>query len=160
MPNQFNSMRAWLDAVYSDPSTDPLPTKIARNKPADVKDQCYASAAQGGPQDDLFCTGTAAQWQYYSHMRWVAGWPMELDTFKCQLKPLDRMDYVALDFADEEWGKLPEAFPTGVCDFTKPAVAHQPTVPWMTFATGPGGTPLGDPPTSQGPPNKPPKTGP
>ena len=99
-------------------------------------------------QDDLFCTGTPAQWQYYSHMRWLAGWPMELDTFKCQLKPLTRMDYVPLDFTDEEWAKLNQAFPTGVCDFSKPAVAHQPTIPWITFADGPGGRPLGDPPTS------------
>ena len=151
VPNQFDAMRSWLDAVYSDPSDDPLPAKIARNKPANVKDQCYASDAQGGPQDDLFCTGTPAQWQYYSHMRWLAGWPMELDTFKCQLKPLTRMDYVPLDFTDEEWAKLNQAFPTGVCDFSKPAVAHQPTIPWITFADGPGGRPLGDPPTSQGP---------
>lgn len=161
VPSQFDAMRAWLDGVYSDPSSDPLPDKIAKNKPADVKDTCYASAAQGGPQDDLFCTGTAAQWQYYSHMRWLAGWPMELDTFKCQLKPLDRQDYrlpsgELIAFTDEEWGKLQQAFPTGVCDFTKPAVAHQPTIPWITFADGPGGRPLGAPPTSQGPPSFPP----
>jgi len=155
-PSQFDSMRAWLDAVYSDPSDDPLPDKIARNKPADVKDTCYASDAQGGPQDDLFCTGTDAQWQYYSHMRWVAGWPMELDHYKCQLKPLDRADYPGISFTDDEWAKLQEAFPTGVCDFTKPAVAHQPTIPWVTFADGPGGRPLGDAPTSHGPPSLPP----
>ena len=156
VPSQFDAMRAWLDAVYSDPSDDPLPVKIANNKPADVKDTCYASDTQGGPQDDLFCTGTPAQWQYYSHMRWVAGWPMELDTYKCQLKPLARTDYVPLAFTDEEWAKLNQAFPTGVCDFSKPAVAHQPSIPWITFADGPGGRPLGDPPTSQGPPDKPP----
>jgi hypothetical protein len=161
VPSQFDAMRAWLDAVYADTSSDPLPVKIANNKPADVKDTCYASDAQGGPQDDLFCTGTAAQWQYYSHMRWVAGWPMELDTFKCQLKPLNRQDYrlpsgELIEFTDEEWGKLQEAFATGVCDFSKPAVAHQPTIPWITFAGGPGGSPLGDPPKSQGPPSLPP----
>jgi hypothetical protein len=152
-PNQFNSMRAWLDAAYADPGNDPLPAKIARNKPADVKDTCYASAAQGGPQDDLFCTGTAAQWQYFSNPRWVAGWPMELDTFKCQLKPLDPLDFrlasgELITFTEEEWGKLQEAFPTGVCDFSKPAVAHQPTIPWVSFAGGPGGEPLGDVPDS------------
>lgn len=156
VPSQFDSMRAWLDAVYSDPSDDPLPAKIANNRPADVKDTCYASAAQGGPQDDLFCTGTGAEWQYYGHMRWVAGWPMELDHYKCQLKPLDPADYPGVTFTEEEWGKLQEAFPTGVCDFSKPAVGHQPQIPWMTFADGPGGRPLGDPPVSQGPPNLPP----
>ena len=156
VPSQFDAMRAWLDGVYADTSSATLPVKIANNKPADVKDTCYASDAQGGPQDDLFCTGTPAQWQYYSHMRWVAGWPMELDTFKCQLKPLDRTDYPGISFTDDEWAKLQEAFPTGVCDFTKPAVAHQPTIPWITFADGPGGRPLGDPPTSEGPPSFPP----
>jgi Tannase-like family of unknown function (DUF6351) len=165
VPSQFDAMRTWLDAVYSDPSDDPLPAKIARHKPADVRDTCYASDAEGGPQEDLFCTGTPAQWQYYSHMRWVAGWPMELDTFKCQLKPLDPQDYrlpngELVNFTEEEWGKLQEAFPTGVCDFTKPAVAQQPTIPWMTFADGPGGRPLGDPPTSQGPPETAPGNGP
>jgi hypothetical protein len=93
VPSQFDAMRAWLDGVYADTSSDPLPVKIAKNKPADVKDTCYASAVQGGPRTICSATGTAAQWQYYSHMRWVAGWPMELDTFKCQLKPLDRQDY-------------------------------------------------------------------
>jgi hypothetical protein len=161
VPSQFDAMRAWLDAVYSDTSNDPLPAKIANNKPADVRDTCYASAAQGGPQDDLFCTGTPAQWQYYSHMRWVAGWPMELDTFKCQLKPLDPQDYrlpsgELIEFTEDEWEKLQEAFPTGVCDFSKPAVAHQSTIPWITFADGPGGRPLGTPPSSQGPPAFPP----
>lgn len=153
VPSQFDSMRAWLDAVYADPGNDPLPAKIARNKPENVKDTCYASAAQGGPQDDLFCTGTAAQWQYFSNPRWVAGWPMELDTFKCQLKPLDPLDYrlpngELVDFTAEEWGKLQEAFPTGVCDFSKPAVAQQPSLPWVSFAGGPGGEPLGDAPAS------------
>lgn len=156
MPSQFDAMRAWLDGAYADTSNDPLSVKIANNKPANVRDTCYASDAQGGPQEDLFCTGTAAQWQYYSHMRWVAGWPMELDTFKCQLKPLDRTDYPGISFTDEEWAKLQAAFPSGVCDFTRPAVAHQPTIPWVTFADGPGGLPLGNAPTSQGPPSEPP----
>jgi hypothetical protein len=153
LPSQFDAMRAWLDAVYADASSDPLPVKIARSKPANVRDTCYASDAQGGPQDDLFCTGTAAQWQYFSHMRWVAGWPMELDTFKCQLKPLSRLDYVLptgelVNFTEEEWDKLNQAFPTGVCDFTRPSVAHQPSLSWVSFAGGPGGEPLGDAPAS------------
>jgi hypothetical protein len=148
VPSQFDAMRAWLDTVYSDPSADPLPVKIARSKPANVRDTCYASDAQGGPQDDLFCTGTPAQWQYYGHMRWVAGWPMELDAFKCQLKPLDPADYPGISFTTEEWAKLQEAFPTGVCDFSKPAVAQQRSLPWVSFAGGPGGQPLGDMPQS------------
>ena len=37
-------------------------------------------------------------WQYYGNPRLVAGWPFTLDHFKCQLKPLDRADYIPLAF--------------------------------------------------------------
>ena len=120
-PSQFEEMRKWLDAVYSDPSADPLPIKIKNNKPATVQDTCYANDANGGNQSDLFCTGTPAQWQYYGHMRMVAGMPFTLDAFKCQLKPLEPADYPGINFTGEEWAKLQQAFPTGVCDFSKPA---------------------------------------
>jgi hypothetical protein len=149
-PSQFEEMRKWLDAVYSDPSGDPLPLKIKNNKPATVQDTCYANAANGGNQSDLFCTGTPAQWQYYGHMRMVAGAPFTLDTFKCQLKPLDPADYPGISFTTDEWAKLQEAFPTGVCDFSKPGVAQQPSLPWVSFAGGPGGQPLGEAPKSIG----------
>ena len=147
-PSQFEEMRKWLDAVYADPSGDPLSLKIKNNKPATLQDTCYANAANGGNQSDLFCTGTPAQWQYYGHMRMVAGGPFTLDTFKCQLKPLDPADYPGISFTTEEWAKLQEAFPTGVCDFSKPAVAQQPSQPWVSFAGGPGGERLGDTPQS------------
>ena len=158
VPSQFDSMRAWLDAVYADTSDDPLPAKIARNKPGSVARHLLRRRRPGWSAGGT-CSARARRrvWQYYSHMRWVAGWPMELDTFKCQLKPLDQQVSCLpggelIEFTDQEWGELQQAFPTGVCDFTKPAVAHQPTIPWITFADGPGGRPLGDPPTSSGPP--------
>ena len=44
--------------------------------------------------------------------------------------------------------RLGNALPTGVCDYRKPGVAQQPSVPWMTFADGPGGQPLGTAPES------------
>jgi hypothetical protein len=151
-PNQFHSMRAWLDAVYADPSDDPLPVKITRNKPDTVFDACFRP---GGVvlQDNLFCEGNG-DWQYYADTRLVAGQPFARDVFKCQLKPLDPLDYrltttgELIEFTPEEWGKLQEAFPDGVCDFTKPGVAHQPSLPWISFAGGPGGEPLGDAPSS------------
>jgi hypothetical protein len=85
----------------------------------------------------------------------VAGWPFTLDHFKCQQKPLGRSDY-SVAFTDEQWARLQGAFPSGVCDYSKPPVGQQPSIPWITFADGPGGRPLGDPPTSDGPPSLPP----
>ena len=47
-----------------------------------------------------------------------------------------------------------QAFPTGVCDWSKPGVDQTGAIPWLTYqdANGDvvyGGTPLGDPPRSK-----------
>ena len=59
-------------------------------------------------------------------------------------------------FTDAEWARLVAVFPLGVCDFSKPGVDQQGTIPWQTYqddAAGGaviyGGRPLGDPPVSQ-----------
>jgi hypothetical protein len=41
-----------------------------------------------------------------------------------------------------------EIFPRGVCDYTKPGVGQQHSIPWMSYADGPGGKPLGPAPQS------------
>jgi len=100
----------------------------------------------GGVEGDLTCSGT---WQYYSSPRQVAAGPISSDVMKCALKPLERADY-NVSFTREEWARLREAFPTGVCDYSKPGVSQRPPkARWMTFADGPGGRPLGPPPTSK-----------
>ncbi len=149
-PDQISTVDAWLAAVEADTSSDPLSEKIARHKPAEAVDACFRA---GGVVQDVMCNG---DWQYYSNPRLVAGWPFTLDHFKCQLKPLSRADY-PVDFTDGEWQRLAQAFPTGVCDYSKPPVGEQPSIPWITFAEGPGGRPLGEPPVSNGPPSQPPK---
>ncbi len=136
-PNTFDAMDAWLAAIEADASADPLPVKVSRNRPAGVFDACYRA---GGVVQDLTCDG---DWQYYSNPRLVAGMPVTNDVFKCQLKPLDPAHY-PVAFTPDQWAQLQEAFPTGVCDWTKPSVGQQPSLPWVSFAGGPGGEPLGD----------------
>jgi hypothetical protein len=41
-----------------------------------------------------------------------------------------------------------KTFPNGVCDYSKPGVGQQPSVPWQTYAYGPGGRALGPAPVS------------
>jgi hypothetical protein len=67
----------------------------------------------------------------------VAGDALTTDTNKCQLKPLKRSDYL-LPFTDAQWAQLQATFPHGVCDYSKPGVAQQPTIPWMTYQTANG----------------------
>ncbi|MGH3443283.1 MAG: DUF6351 family protein, partial [Nitriliruptorales bacterium] len=89
-----------------------------------------------------------AAFPYFARPRIGAGGPPSHDVIRCALKPLDPDDY-EVEFGDAQWERLEAAFPDGVCDFTKPADGRQPSVPWLTFADGPGGRPLGPPPTSQ-----------
>jgi hypothetical protein len=78
----------------------------------------------------------------------VGGESPRNDILKCQLKPLRRDAYTAT-FTDTEWATMTHTFPGGVCDWSKPGVGQANTVPWLTFADGPGGKPLGAAPLSK-----------
>ena len=43
-------------------------------------------------------------------------------------------------FSEAQQAELREIFPTGVWDYRKPAVDFSRTVPWLTYADGPGGS--------------------
>jgi hypothetical protein len=77
----------------------------------------------------------------FADARIAAGGPLTDDVLQCRLKRPDRTDY-QVTFTDSEWAALLAAFPIGVCDWTRPGMAARPSIPWMTFADGPGGHPL------------------
>ncbi len=52
--------------------------------------------------------------------RMVAGMPPSDDVIRCQLKPMDPADY-GPSLTDGQLAELREIFPTGVCDWSKPA---------------------------------------
>jgi hypothetical protein len=52
--------------------------------------------------------------------RMVAGMPLSDDVLRCQLKPVDPADYASPP-SEETLAELREIFPSGVCDWTKPA---------------------------------------
>jgi len=85
---------------------------------------------------------------HYGDARLGAGEPLVDNAMQCQLKPLDPSDYT-VTFSAEQWAALQQAFPDGVCDWSQPPVGFQPSVPWLTFAGGPGGQPLGPAPESR-----------
>jgi hypothetical protein len=141
------AMDRWVQRIQADGSDRPKAQKVRANKPADLVDMCeYADGASrpGGPDD---CPELV---RFYDAPTQVAGESGRLDVLKCQLKPLRREDYGAIGqlFTADQWATLQRTFPGGVCDFSKPGVGETPTVPWLTFAGGPGGEPLGDPPRS------------
>jgi hypothetical protein len=87
----------------------------------------------------------------------VAGESIATDTNRCRLQPLKRSSYYPVNFTGPQWKQLKKVFPAGVCDWSKPGVEQQATVPWQTYqrnAKGSkviyGGRPLGHAPGGSG----------
>ena len=139
----LKAMDRWLAAIEADTSDDPQEVKAVRNKPADVVIACWIGGSMVTDQ-----TTCDAQYPYFREPRTVAGDLPTIYTMKCQLKPLGASDY-PVTFTTEQWAALQGAFPAGVCDFAQPGVGFQPTVPWLSYAGGPGGSPLPSAPASQ-----------
>jgi hypothetical protein len=140
----FGLMNTWLDRIEADTSGRTPTQKVVADKPAGVVDQC--TTANGIPAP---CVVPAS-----GSPRLGAGEPIVNDYWECQLKPLTRQHFPStVSFTQAEWAQLKAAFPTGVCDYSKPAVDRQQTVPWLTYQNAHGGeirggTPLGPAPQS------------
>jgi hypothetical protein len=129
------AMDRWLSAVEADGRKLTLTEKVAADRPEDVHDKCSnvevveeASVPGIGPVCQLPLAETR-----FATPRVVAGEPITTDNQECQLKPLTQSAYYPAAFTADEWTQLQQAFPTGVCDFTKPGVSQQSTVPWRTY---------------------------
>ncbi len=147
--NSLIAMDRWLNAITNDHSNSSTARKIVRDKPADLSDECWSGS--GTKLMSNLCPPGIVP--VYGTPRTVAGDPITTDDNKCRLKPLKRSDYKTT-FTDAQWAELQHTFPAGVCDFSKPGVDQQATIPWMTYQTASGrviygGHPLGPPPASQ-----------
>jgi Tannase-like family of unknown function (DUF6351) len=141
----FLLMDHWLAAIEADRRKVALAQKVREDKPAEGVDACFPDNRASSETTDM--SACEALFPHYDNTRTAAGEPLTGQYLKCQLKPLARSDYNAV-FTEEQWSELEQAFPTGVCDFSKPAVGERASIPWMSFARGPGGRPLGRPPRS------------
>ena len=149
--NSFIAMDRWLGEVEKDASATPLAQKLVAGKPADLKDACFDGVGQ--KLLDQTCGPLIVG--IYGTPRTGAGDAITTDTNKCQLKPMDRNDnYGIFGFSDEQWAQLQAVFPEGVCDFTKPGVSQQPTIPWQQYGTAEaavyGGKPMPTPAANSG----------
>ena len=120
----LDTMGKWLDAVAADTSGDSLIRKVVRAKPARAVDACWDRDATRIDEPFTFDEPSSRcnkVFPVHSNVRMVAGEPRTVDVLKCQLKPLSRRDY-AVTFSDDEWQRLRQVFPDGVCDYGKPGM--------------------------------------
>jgi hypothetical protein len=135
----FALMDRWLTAIEKDHRNVPKAQKVREDKPTDATDRCFSADVE------LPASACAAIYPPYATPRIQAGAPVTNDVMKCTLKPLRRSDY-KVTFTEAEWGQLRATFRTGVCDYSRPGFGQRPSVPWQTYAGGPGGQPLGPAP--------------
>ncbi|MGH3881539.1 MAG: DUF6351 family protein [Actinophytocola sp.] len=140
MNQAFLLMDAWLAGIEADPSSEPLEVKVRRHRPAQAVDACWIAGRK--VTDPGTCR---AAFPYFGNPRTAAGGPLANNILKCQLTPLSRADY-GVSFTDEQWARVLRAFPSGVCDHSQPSVGQHPPTPWLSFADGPGGRPVGPAP--------------
>jgi hypothetical protein len=139
-------MDRWLTTLALDRSGDPVAQRVVRARPPELTDLCVDGDAiriverQTFDEAAIF-DNTAGRCNElhppHAGPRMVAGGPLTNDVLKCQLKPLERGDYT-IAFSDEEWLRLGEIFPSGVCDWSRPGegqVAHTRT--WISFGPSP-----------------------
>jgi hypothetical protein len=150
------AMDRWLARVEKDDSSKPLAEKIIDDKPSDLQDRCsqipgleLVALPGFGKICELDLVRTAL-----GTPRTMAGGDDTGDVNACRLEPLRRSHYGAA-FTDAQWAQMQQAFPGGVCDWTKPGIGQQRTIAWQTYQDRAGrviygGRKLGQPPARSG----------
>jgi Tannase-like family of unknown function (DUF6351) len=123
------AMDRWLARVHADRRRIPLARKIVQDRPDTVAPRC--TDGNGKELPSTACDQTVSS---YGTPRMGADGPMTDDTMKCRLKPMRREDY-PVSFTDAQWERLQQAFPGGVCDYSRPGVSQHGAASWLTYQT-------------------------
>jgi hypothetical protein len=129
-PRAFAVIDVWMANIRANPGLG-----VAGNKPASAQDLCFdeigSTIAEGADVWDGILNNNApgacaARLPPYSSSRIVAGERVAGDTFKCRTIPvaaaMGQRFYGNVRFTREERARLEQIFPTGVCNYSLPAV--------------------------------------
>jgi hypothetical protein len=158
--DSIRAMDDWLAAVEADDRDVPLSQKIIDAKDtAGIAQRCVDASGTDVPLE--VCAATVDV-TIFSSPRIEAGGGDHLvgftdDRLDCQTMPIEDHDYAGQSFEDvftpDQQEALKAAFPTGVCDYSKPGHGFQAAVAWLTYQDAQGnviygGQPMGPAPVS------------
>jgi hypothetical protein len=146
----LTTMDRWLAGIEADRRHLPLELKVRLHRPADAVDSCWpagTSSSAGRVVDPGYAGTCGTAFPHYGDARTVAGERLSGATLKCRTVPLRRAALPQL--SDAEFAAVRSALSGRVCDWSRPGVGYQRSLPWMSFTSGPGGRPLGPAPTSR-----------
>jgi len=129
-------MDRWITAIKADKRHIRQIDKVVQNKPAELQEGCYTKDPAPAFIAEHQVRGPSRCHDLYpsnSFPREVAGADIAADIIKCQTKPLEQSDY-AVAFTATQWARLQAAFPSGVCDWSKPGYEQQdPLGTWLVI---------------------------
>jgi Tannase-like family of unknown function (DUF6351) len=132
---QLDAMDRWLTAIDADRSGRDLTHKVIADRPADLGDGCYLSAANRVRETLTYPSGgqCGARYPVAANTRMAAGDRLTMDVMKCRLTPLNLRDY-PVTFTAEERARLRATFRTGVCDYGRPGAGQRrPAGTWRSY---------------------------
>ncbi|TDW21952.1 DUF6351 family protein [Kribbella kalugense] len=128
---ELDAMDRWLAAITADKSRRTAQQKVIADKPADLSDGCFLSPTQRIQEKLVYPPAgkCGAAYPVAANPRIAAGSDVGMTTLKCALKPLDFSGFSAADRV-----KLRQAFPSGVCDYSKPGIGQRPPAGiWLNY---------------------------
>jgi len=153
--NSLLTMDVWLDNLNTSAPKETLNSvrtqaQVVAAKPASAVDFCFLTGDVNfaNPVTDMAVCDADPRLAKHASPRQVAGGPLAENILKCQLKPLNPVDYPSVLFPSDQWARLQAAFPDGVCDWSEKGVGQRRAASPLTFADGPGGKRLPPPPVS------------
>jgi hypothetical protein len=126
--DNLDILDTWLAAVARDTAPGSPREKVLRNKPAGLTDSCFTAKLEE-IKDAAKCS---AMFPVHGNPRAATGAPATADVLKCELKPVDKVDYTR-PVTDAQLASLRAVFPQGVCDYSKKGVAQHPAQTWLSY---------------------------
>jgi len=166
------TMDTWLSNLNTSAPKDTLNSvrthqQVVAGKPATAVDFCFLLADTTFSTkvfDMSVCNSDSPQADGLGRLakraspRQVAGGPLVENILKCQLKPINALDYVSAQnpggLSSSQLAHLAVVFSGGVCDWSLPGVGQQAVQSPLTFIAGPGGTPLPAAPEAESAPER------
>lgn len=129
-------MDRWLANIAADNAGGILAARVARDKPTDLGDGCWATDGEHIVERVTYDGHGRCNQEYpvYADPRIAAGGPLTDDILKCSLKPISARDYVQ-PLSAEQLQRLQHIFPAGVCDYSRPGVGQEITrMTWQSYS--------------------------
>jgi len=137
LQSAIRKMDRWIANIQADDANISTHAKVVRNKPADLLEGCNTRSATPTFIAEKQTRDPSLQCeQLYPSApapREVAGANVASDIIKCQLRAINLAEYPGT-LTPTQVSRLQNAFPAGVCDWTKPGIEQQPLAgTWQFF---------------------------